>query len=584
MTFSGRIPKTSFGLMLFLTLASFLSSQDKKTVNQGPASFRLPVNVVVVNATVTDRQGNPITDLSQDDFRVYEDGKRQNIQTFTLESYAVIPSDDKVASEEKPHPADAQGSLPTRARMISILIDDVTTADSRDKFPGLVDAIARFVRQDVKEGDQVAIMSGSGRLQFPFSDNRNALLENLRVIGAKLGADPAVKSECPKLTQVQARKISERYLEDITKASTAQDPYFEVAVEETLQCMSLDPTDPQSVVIAKGLARSAASRQHQEAEYRTRTLLNAFRRYIRTLKHIDAVKTAVIFSGGFLSEGDSAISYQLQDVVDQALSSGVVLNTVDLRGMYTPVLSAAEGPGTASNITQFKQAMHLENLAAQEAPLFRMSNDTGGMFYHNSNDLYDGLKRTVQRRSSYYVLTYAKASSSYDGRYHQIKIEVTRPGLDLSYRKGYYAPKEEASFESRRKEDILDALKTPANLNEIPILLAYSYYAEDDSTYVVSLSVKVNIRGLQFTDEESRRRNLLNVVVVAFDESSHFVDGIEKSIDFRLSDANYSSLLDHGLASRFEFKLPPGLYRIKAVVREGVQGKIGTSTTAVKIP
>jgi VWFA-related protein len=522
--------------------------------------------------------------LSQNDFKIYEDGKLQKIQTFALESYEPVPPEDNEAGEGKPGSAAGEISLPTRARMISILIDDVTTADSRDKYPELVNAIAQFVRQDVAEGDQVAIVSGSGRLQFPFSDNRNTIMEELRVIASKLSADTPVRSECPRLTDVQALKISERYLEDIAQPSTAQDPYFEVAVEETLQCLALDPADPSSAVIARSYARAAASRQYQESEHRIRTLLNTFRRHIRTQRHVDAVKIAVIFSGGFLAEGDSQMSYQLQDVVDQALSSGVVVNTVDIRGLYTPILPAAEGLGTNSNLTQFKQSMHLESLAAQETPLFRLSNDTGGMFYHNSNDLYDGLRKTVQRRSSYYVLTYVKASSGNDGRYHQIKIEVARPGLELSYRKGYYAPKEEMIFERRRKEDILEALQTPANLNEIPMGLAYSFYQEDNSTYVVSLATKVNIRGLQFLEEDSRHRNLLNVVVVAFDELNHYVDGIEKSIDFRLTGANYATLLDYGLSSTVEFKLPPGRYKIKAVVREGVQGKMGSSTTAIEIP
>jgi VWFA-related protein len=586
MAASGYIRNAMIGLLTYTAVCTFLLSQGKQPANpskQGRPAFRVPVSVVVVNATVSDGQGKPVNNLTQGDFKVYEDGKLQTISTFALESYEPIPTGETAAPEGKSRSESVSSSPPIRPRMISILIDDVTTASSRDQYPQLVSAITQFVKQDVKEGDQVAIVSGSGRLQFPFSDNRETILEELRAISSKLRADTAVKSDCPSLTDFQAKKISERFTEDISRPSSIQDPYFEVAVQETLQCMALDPTDPNSVMIAKTSARSAASRQNQESEYRIRTLLDTFRRYIRTLKHIDAVKTAVIFSGGFLAEGDSPISYQLQDVVDQALSSGVVLNTVDIRGLYTTMPSAAERSGTAFT-TQFKQTMRMEDLAAQEAPLFRIANDTGGMFYHNSNDLYDGLKQIVRRRSSYYVLTYTKPSSASDGRYHQIKVEIARPGLELSYRKGYYAPKEEMSFERRRKEDILEALQAPANLNEIPIGLAYSYYQEDDSTYVVSLSTKISIRGLPFIDDNSRHRNLINAVVVALDEMDHFVDGIEKSIDFKLTDASYATLLDHGLSSKVELKLPPGRYKIKAVVREGTQGKMGSLTKAIEIP
>jgi hypothetical protein len=89
---------------------------------------------------------------------------------------------------------------------------------------------------------------------------------------------------------------------------------------------------------------------------------------------------------------------------------------------------------------------------------------------------------------------------------------------------------------------------------------------------------------LHFLEEDSRRKDLINLVVVAFDEADHFIDGIEKSIDFKLTDASYDALLNHGLNSKVEFKLPLGRFKIKAVVREGAQGKMGSVTKAIEIP
>jgi VWFA-related protein len=573
-----------FVLLLLLVPTAFLLSQGKKSKEvpqKGQPTFRVPVDVVVVNAAVTDKQGNPVIDLTQSDFKLYEDGKQQPIQTFALESYAPIESEERAGAEaEGVRPrVTTPGPNSTRPRLISILIDDITTSASRDDYPLFLRAMTKFVEQDLRPGDQVAILSASGRVQFPFSDSRQRLLEEIDALFAKLNFDPVTKSECPTLGEIQAKKIAERlYVDDL------EDMYFRVAVAETIQCMSLDPQDSSSVEIAKGIARVAAGRQYQESEYRSRILLNTFRQYIRTLKHFDATKSAVIFSEGFLAQGDSLLSYALQDLVDQALSSGVVLNAIDVRGLYTPVFPASERQVLSAATASDKQTMYLESMTAQEDPLFRMSNDTGGLFYHNSNDLYDGLKKIVHRQSSYYVLTYTRPSQKYDGRYHQIKLEVARQGLELSYRKGYYAPKEELTFERKKKEDIVEALQAPGNLNEIPIRLAYNYYQEDDSTYVVSLSTNVSIRGLHFLDEDSRRKNLINLVVVAFDEADHFIDGIEKSIDFKLSEPNYDVLLSHGLNSKVEFKLPLGRYKIKAVVREGAQGKMGSVTKAIEIP
>src|SRR2546430_2129344 len=85
-----------FGRLFGLTAASMAAEQDRKEETQKsskdtqkPSSFtfKVPVDVVVVNATVTDKQGNSVKDLTVDDFKVYEDGKLLPIHTFALESY-----------------------------------------------------------------------------------------------------------------------------------------------------------------------------------------------------------------------------------------------------------------------------------------------------------------------------------------------------------------------------------------------------------------------------------------------------------------------------------------------------------------
>ena len=83
---------TKYAVILFLLLPLYFSySQDKKskqdTRDKDRLTFKLPVNLIVVNASVIDRDGNPVRDLVQSDFKIFEDGKLQPIQTFALESY-----------------------------------------------------------------------------------------------------------------------------------------------------------------------------------------------------------------------------------------------------------------------------------------------------------------------------------------------------------------------------------------------------------------------------------------------------------------------------------------------------------------
>ena len=82
------LKRTKSFLLFFLLIPWYLDAvQDKKPEKESPPTFRVPVNVVMVNATVTDKDRNPVADLTEADFKIYEDGKLQAINTFAREFY-----------------------------------------------------------------------------------------------------------------------------------------------------------------------------------------------------------------------------------------------------------------------------------------------------------------------------------------------------------------------------------------------------------------------------------------------------------------------------------------------------------------
>jgi VWFA-related protein len=544
--------------LLFLVLAPWslfaLNGQKPGKDTKGQLTFRLPVNVVVVNATVTDKKGNPVTGLQQSDFKIYEDGKLQPIDTFAEESY--LP-DQELAADSKSLPAHdaALPRLPpsvpaTRPRMISIFIDDLTM-DSIDYYSSLIKVLQNYVANDVGPQDHVGILLGSGRLQFPFSDDKQLLSETISGLFAKLNLAMHYSSSLNFITDLQAYRIAVLGDEEVLTNSGAT--ISPIAIQE-------------------------ATAQYRDAEYRAICLLDTMRRNIRSMKHFEAEKSILILSLGFLSYigcPSCVVSDQLQEIIDLALNSGVVLNCVNLRGLDSGIKADPHAP---------KQYDAIDDMVAREDPLFQLSYDTGGVFFHNDNDLYKGIKQIIHRQSQYYILTYATPSQKADGSYHRIKVEVSRPGLEISYRKGYYTPREEMTFERRKKGDIIDALQAPGNLNEIPVTLSYNCYRNDSSTYGVSFLTNVDIRKLHFLDEDARRKNLISLVLAAYDDNGKFIDGLEKTIDLKLQESSYAEVLKQGLSSRVELKLPFGRYKVKAVVRESVQGKIGSLSKAIEVP
>jgi VWFA-related protein len=551
------------------------SDSTKKDTDKEAFTFRVPVDVVIVNIAVTDKQGKPIKDLTKDEFKVFEDGKPQPIHTFALESYKPVIDPKSAESGGPPRPSSEEASEAALPRMISLLVDDVATSEV-SFFHYAKEAIRNVLANGLGPSDVVGLMTASGSINQPFTSDRELLMSLAGDLQNKAYRSKTFKSDCPELSDLQAQQIRNQ--------SSDLRP-LQVAIVETIICQHLENL-PNPEQTAEQMVRSAAAQQFEDNQFRYRELLTSLKQHIRSLRHFDARKSLILFSDGFLSD---YVRYELQETIDMSLRSGVILNTVDVRGLFTTNYEASDRVIAGVDNESFallsqKPGMRIESMQRQEDPLRQLSGETGGLHVGNTNDLAGGVKKILDSQSFFYVLTYATPNPRMDGRYHKIKVEVNRPGVQISYRKGYYAPKEQLTFERRKKEDILDALRAPGNLNEIPIQLSYNYFQLDESRYQLAVLTRVNIRGLKFLDEDSRHKNLFNLVVVAFDENDQFVDGLEKSMDLNLTDPSYDALLNHGFTSKVDIKVPPGRYKIKAVVREGVHTKMGSIHKTIEVP
>ncbi len=574
-------------LILLICLVSSLAllakgkqrhESEKKETHAGEFTFRVPVDVVVVNASARDEKGQPVADLRKEDFRVYEDGQMQPIHTFSLESYNSQATAGGVPGETPPDRSsiDAGQTGSPQTRFITIVFDDVVTPSFGDLMRS-VEAAGRFIREDIAPSDLVAIMTASGRYAGSFSGNRQEILEQLHAAASKFNYSRASTAQCPNLSDSEALKISRNQLDPVT---------FEEFVQHTIRCAGFDrlQSPPEQIrALAVRELKFQAIRQNEEYQSRTRSLLHSLRQYLRSLNHFEGSKFLIFLSGGF-SSGD--VRYEIQDVVTTALKSGVTMNAIDIRGLYTTIDPANEA-GLRSPISELhvaKAAHRITDMSMQKEPLFQLANETGGTFVDSTNDLSSGLRQIITHSSANYVISYASPAAPADGKYHSIKVEVLRPGVKLDYRRGYYSPKQQASYVTRKSEDILDALSAPGDLNEIPVDFSYDSLRLEDGRFELSLVMKVQAESLPFLFEDERQQNLLHFLLAVFDENGKYVDGIEKALELKLTQPNYQSFKSHGFASKAEFKLAPGRYRIKAVVRESVQAKMGSLSKTIEIP
>jgi VWFA-related protein len=546
-------------------------SQSNDSHESGTLTFRVPVQEVVVHVLVTGPRGQPVFDLNASDFKVYEDGKLQQLRSFSRESYLPSPS----SAKSKGPPENGDESASGQKRFLSMVLDDVTLANPRLS-RGVIDAMKRFVSGEMTQHDLVSLLTASGRVRLPYTDNREALLRILEAMAEQIQMTSPARLGCPVLTDLQAQNIRDNHPDGSS---------LEVAILETILCERLE-RNPNATEIATTLVRARATQQHEEVHYRNRLLLESLQQHLRSLRRIEGRKSLILFSDGFLPED---LRYELQDVVDAALRAGVILNTVDLRGLFSGTYQAEDrvivGKTGGEHIVLAQKAkMQSDDLIHQLEPLRQLAAETGGMFLHGHNDLSQALQRVTASQSFYYVLSYTSPAPQSDGRYHSIRVEVTRPGLRVVHREGYFAPREQLTYERRRKEDVLEALQAPADLKDIPVHLSFKSSRLDEDVFQLAVLARVPLKGLRFLDEDARHRNLIHLVVVALDPDGQYVDGVEKAFQFNLTDPGYAGLLRQGLLSRVNMKLPPGRYRVQAIVRESVQARMGSTRQIVDVP
>lgn len=554
-------------------------------------TLKVPVEVVVVNAIVTDRDGNPITDLTVDDFEVLENRKKQTIQSFSQEIYQSPQSSltwGSAVDAEEPAPEAA----PEKPRLLSLVIDDLTYPPM-GTLNRTIQAIRGFVERGLKEGNYISIMTASRGHFVPFTQDSELLLAEIDRIHKKLDFTPSMnRAGCVSMTDAQAEEIH-------VVSSSPGSRAFDVAMAEAEDCgigastsSALGGGAPRVGVGTTGVdaaqqvletyVRTLASQHLSLKKGRTRRLLDVLRGHIRSLGPVEAKKSMVLLSAGFLHR---ALRYDLERLVDMALKTGIIFNTIRSTGLETsPMYDVSENFTNNSSLRLEKALLLTEDRRQKGMSLDYLARATGGIYFKDNNDLGAGLRQVVDQQFSYYVLSYATPPKKPDGRYYRLRVKVSRPGVRVTHRRGFYAPKERLSPEEQKKKEMLEAMRAPTDLREIPLQMSYHSSRLDPDTYRLELVTRLGFEDLPFLVEEGKRINRINLAVVAFDAKDEYVGGDEKAWNFKLGDGSYQTLLQSGLTSKVVLNVPPGRYQVKVAARESLNAGLGSLRRTVEVP
>jgi VWFA-related protein len=526
---------------------------------------RITTNLVQVDAVITDKNGNLITDLRPDEVQIFEDGHQQKITNFSFVNPEAattrpLPSapPDKTAPALPPpklHPEDVR-------RTIALVVDDLglsfrSTYDVRN-------ALKKFVDQQMQPGDLVAIIrtsGGIGALQQFTADKRQlyAAIERVKwyVNGrSSVGAFAPMEGKLPG--------------EDRLKEADAK----QVANEDLNQF--------REDVFAVGT-------------------LGAVSYVVRGMRELPGRKSILLMSDGFKisSADDPERNYRtllaLRRLIDQANRATVVIYTMNASGLQVYGLTAADSTSgrTSAEVEQMLSDRRTSAFESQDG-LNYLARETGGMAIHNTNDLSGGIRRVIEDQKSYYLIGYRPDESTFDAKsgrrtFHKLSLKITRPGkFSVRMRNGFYGISEadEKALAVTPRQQILRALTSPFGAAGVRIRLT-TLFANDTKagSYMRSL-LYINANDLTFTDlPDGGHQAEFDVVAITFGDNGSVIDQVGQSFTLRARAEEYTRLRRDGFV--FFLTVPikkAGAYQLRAALRDHASTHIGSASQFIDVP
>ncbi len=381
---------------LFAILAP-ASSTHAQEAQQQPFVDVVDVQVVNVDVMVTNRSGNPITDLTEDDFEVYQDGDRVDISNFSI----VRRSYPDTQAPTELQTVDSGGTEVldrVEQELLVVLYLDNYNIHPRNR-ARVMPAVRDFLEDQLPSTDpaMLVVANTSLRVAQPFTRDRNLLLT---------AVDAAAKETTARGLQQSEIDLSRQEIENAGKAGGA------------------------NAAAVVGDAYASAEQNAQESQNQIRGAVASMENFVNSLAGLPHRKAVLYISDGLPAGNNFEGAYQRMAQVANA--SRVTFYTVDTASAYRGDLLSAEGSGLAAQNLLENQTFGNGQLAMEY-----LAESTGGVAITRTTNFSSALGRVARDLDYYYSLGYSIGES--DGKYHEIDVRVKRRGTRVRHRQGYVA-------------------------------------------------------------------------------------------------------------------------------------------------
>ncbi len=579
---------------LLLCVVQAAKAQQEKT--QSPDEvLKINTELVQTGVTVFDKQGRFVDGLKKEDFELRVDGRPVSISFFeNIVAGSLRDRTARLAGKEPTALKDPASAPSTRQRTIVFFLDDRHL--SLDSVGRTRKTILDFINKQMGQNDLVAIASASGRIGFlqQFTDNKDVL----RAAVARIGHVPYLVSDYganpgSPMTEYMALTIERKddsrvfgfYVNDCMK-------WAPIGVRRQDRAAAQRQCEGQVINRARQILLQAGS-VTSSTYYSLETLL-------RSAQRMPGSKLAFFISDGFLADTGprSPIAIdRLARITDEARRAGVVIYTIDARGLVSGALDATGN--VAFDAGGALESAKLREVASAQDALHALAGDTGGRALRNQNYFDQFINDALEETSRYYLFAWRPEES--DQKNQKLKkIEVSvigHPELTVRSARGFVSNSAMASTSSdaskdkpasTKQEEKPDSELTQA-LNDfyprqgLPLQLSLIYLDTPANGTVLTSSVQAPTEFLSY-GEQDKEPAQLSIAGVVLNDQGKPAASFRTGLKVNPPSSNDGSRNASTVIYNYPSPLKPGIYQVRVAARDERSSTVGSAMQWIVIP
>jgi len=571
-----------------------VAAQQQPPVQRAQGTVQAGVSAVLVDVVVRDKKGDPVHDLKQSEVQITENGVPQTIASFAPIVNGVLADVGAAAAAPAAAAPLASRSVVGAAApvdagpTVTALIFDRLTPEARRL---AVLAAQNYLGARTEAPGYVAIFGIDLAMSplAPFTRSTRVLKQALDKLAQRATANFDSKEARDKATA----------LEQAADASGATAAAAEASAGAGGNSVGGAAGDAMLAQMAADMIRGFDALEREESGYST---VNGLLAIIEQMRRLPGRKSIVLFSEGIALP--PAVQSRFLGITDAANRANVSIYTMDAAGLRAEseqhkiaeqVNKAGAGGGgilgggKTGNGALSQSLENNEDVLRQDPrnSLSGLARDTGGTAFDNTNNLRQSFDRVESDLRNYYLIGYSPTNEKFDGTFRSIDVKVSRPGVTVAARKGYFAVRDTGGGSVDTWEaPALVALETKPVPNAFPVRAGALLFPEPDRPGLVPVVVDFKTAGLSFPNSGDGKTYTSDFAVLVrfLDSANHVVKKVSQHYELRGPVADLARAKQGEVLFYREPELSPGVYNMETIVYDNSTSLSSVRFTTVEVP